>query len=112
MIGKKRGGSHYQNKKNMKKVIFEKVETICSDKLEKEFFVGFIWTGNKHIIIRRWNDSFIPVGVQPSFYPSIWADAYEGQSIQEVLEKLKQEISDAFVFDSMEEMLLWAAKRD
>lgn len=96
----------------MKKVIFEKVETICSDKLEKEFFVGFIWNSEKSIIVNQWNNRFIPMRVAPTFYPAVWSDTCDGRSIQEVLEKLKQEISDAFVFDSMEEMLLWAAKRD
>lgn len=105
----------------MKKIILEK-DTVNLEGPKNPFFVGFKTEDEqKNILIKMWNGDFAPVNLAPHYYPTLWHADLAGESVQEVFnkmescEKVKEEglsVKEAFVFDSMEEMLLWAAKRD
>lgn len=102
----------------MKKITVEETEEIPLSQVNSYRHVGFTArSGAKNILVRQWDDTFIPVCFWLESFPTIWANSFSGKDKKECLLKVSSmsghcALKNAFAFSSMEEMLLWAAKKD
>jgi len=87
----------------MKKVIFsEKTSEVPTSEIDRDDFVGTYGDGQKSIFMEKYDNSYLPFNVTAGFN--------EWHPLQACANKSMGLGNEVYVFDSLKEMLEWAAE--